>query len=78
MFLLTFSKIFCLTNGYCLVVRYADKPVYCLGQCFSKWSIGTSNGLNGARQIKVRFYPCNKRQCQNSQKYKAVKVKTFF
>ena len=41
-FLLTFFKIFCVTNAYFSVLRYVDEHVYCLDQCFSKWSIRSS------------------------------------
>ena len=43
-FLLIFSKIFCLTNAYCLVVRYVDKQIYCLDQGFSNCGSGSHVG----------------------------------
>ena len=43
-FLLIFSKLFRLTNEYCLVVLYVDKQVYCLDQGFLKCGSGPHVG----------------------------------
>ena len=46
---MTFPEIFCPTNECCLVALYVDKQAHYLDQRSSKWSIGTSEGSNGAQ-----------------------------